>query len=56
MLYGRFLAAHFPWLTVGSSLYESGMGSLLLLYRRAPMMSILMGFELTLDYYPRAVS
>jgi chloride channel protein, CIC family len=51
MLYGRCLLLLFPGLHVDPGMYGIvGMGSFIAATTGAPLMSILMGFELTLDY------
>jgi chloride channel protein, CIC family len=51
MLYGRCLLLLFPGLHLDPGMYGIvGMGSFIAASTGAPLMSILMGFELTLDY------
>jgi chloride channel protein, CIC family len=51
MLYGRSLLLLFPGLQLDPGMYGIiGMGSFIAASTGAPLMSILMGFELTLDY------
>jgi len=51
MLYGRGILAAFPFLQTDPGMYGIvGMGSFIAATTGAPLMSILMGFELTLDY------
>jgi CIC family chloride channel protein len=51
MLYGRSLQLIFPGLQLDPGMYGViGMGSFIAASTGAPLMSILMGFELTLDY------
>jgi CIC family chloride channel protein len=51
MLYGRCLLLLFPGLQLDPGMYGIvGMGSFIAASTGAPLMSILMGFELTLDY------
>jgi chloride channel protein, CIC family len=51
MLYGRGLITAFPFLQTDPGMYGIvGMGSFIAATTGAPLMSILMGFELTLDY------
>jgi CIC family chloride channel protein len=51
MLYGRGLIYAFPGLQMDAGMYGIvGMGSFIAATTGAPLMSILMGFELTLDY------
>ena len=51
MLYGRTLLLLFPGLRLDPGMYGIvGMGSFIAATTGAPLMSILMGFELTLDY------
>ena len=51
MLYGRCLLLLFPGLPLDPGMYGIiGMGSFIAASTGAPLMSILMGFELTLDY------
>ena len=51
MLYGRGVALAFPWLHTDPGMFGIvGMGSFIAATTGAPLMSILMGFELTLDY------
>jgi CIC family chloride channel protein len=51
MLYGRGLSYAFPALQMDPGMYGIvGMGSFIAATTGAPLMSILMGFELTLDY------
>jgi CIC family chloride channel protein len=51
MLYGRAILFAFPWFHADPGMYGIiGMGSFIAATTGAPLMSILMGFELTLDY------
>jgi chloride channel protein, CIC family len=50
-LYGRVALVALPWLHLDPAMYGVvGMGSFIAACTGAPLMSILMGFELTLDY------